>query len=127
MNAIGILKKHARPATLLSREPVGEPLLADLRQQRRFNSIVYGILFGVVLLLTVIVLAALSTDLVGAKSSREAILAGYGISLPLSLEWLRRVVREWTTLNLLITLVSHSDENAIQELIRKILAGKTIR
>jgi hypothetical protein len=39
---------------------------------------------------------------------------------------MRRVIREWSQLNLLITLVAGSDENSIQLLIQKLLSASAL-
>jgi hypothetical protein len=123
MKIEAILRKHARSATLLSSEPVKKGLLADLGAQKRFNSVVYAILFAAVCAVSLMAIAALFTDLVKAQANRTGILAGAGVGVPLALEWMRRVVREWSQLNLLITLVGHSDERSIQALIQKLLSS----
>jgi hypothetical protein len=73
-----------------------------------------------------IAIASLVTDVIRGQALRTGILAADGIGVPIALEWIRRVVREWSQLNLLITLVSHSDEGAIQDLIHKLLSSGAI-
>jgi len=126
MKIDAILKKYARSATLLSTEPVKEGLLEDLREQKRLNSRLYSVLFGVVCVMGLIAIASLATDVLKGQGIRTAILAADGIGVPVALEWIRRVVREWSQLNLLITLVSYSDEGAIQDLIQKLLSSGAI-
>jgi len=126
MRIEAILKKHARPPILLSSEPVKKGLLFDLRAQKRFNSAVYAVLFAVVCAVSVLAIAALFTDLLKGQTNRTAILTSAGVGVPVMLEWMRRVVREWSQLNLLITLVAHSDEAAIQDLIQKLLSSSAI-
>jgi hypothetical protein len=126
MTIEAILKKHVRSATLLSSEPVKEGLLQDLREQKRLNSRLYSVLFGGVCVMGIIAIASLLTDVVKGQTLRMAILATDGIGVPVALEWIRRVVREWSQLNLLITLVGHSDEGTIQDLIHKLLSSAAI-
>ena len=121
-----ILKRHARSAVLLSTEPVKKALLTDLSAQKRFNSGVYAVLFVIVCAISLMAIAALFTDLMRAETNRTAVLAGAGVGIPVILEWMRRVVREWSQLNLLITLVGHSDEASIQALIQKLLASSAV-
>src|SRR6266851_112409 len=119
MTIEAILRKHARSATLLSTEPVKEGLLADLRAQKRFNSYVYAVLFAAVCAVGLLGIGAVFMDVVKGQTGRATILAAEGVGLPVALEWIRRVVREWSQLNLLITLVGYSDEAAVQDLIQK--------
>jgi hypothetical protein len=42
------------------------------------------------------------------------------------MEWMRRVIREWSQLNLLITLVANSDESSIQLLIQKLASASAL-
>ncbi len=126
MTIEAILKKHARSATLLSTEPVKEGLLADLRAQKRFNSYIYAVLFAAVCAVGFLGIGAVFMDVVKGQAGRAAILAADGIGLPVALEWIRRVVREWSQLNLLITLVGYSDEAAVQDLIQKLLSSSAL-
>lgn len=126
MKIDAILRKHARSAALLSTEPVKKALLADLNAQKRFNSIVYAVLFATICIVSLMAIAALFTDLLKGQTNRTAIIGGTGVGIPVMLEWMRRIVREWSQLNLLITLTSHSDEAAIQALIQKILESPAI-
>ena len=120
------LRKYQRTGAALSGEPVKSGLLADLKAQKRFNSILYSVLFVAICSVSIATIMALFTDLVQAGTQRTLILSGAGVTVPGALEWLRRTVREWSQLNLLITLVARSDEDAIQELIRKLLSSKSI-
>ena len=126
MKLEAILRKNARSPVLMSSEPVKKGMLADLRVQKRFNSFVYAVLFAAVCAVSLMAIAALFTDLVKGQTNRTTILAGAGVGVPVMLEWMRRVVREWSQLNLLITLVAHSDEGSIQALIQKLLSSSAI-
>lgn len=123
MTTEAILTKYQRSRVLLSTEPVKQGLLADLRKQKKVNSILYSILFAVVTIVTFIAIWAVVTDLHAGQNIRTAILASAGIGVPASLVWMRSVIREWSQLNLLITLVSNSDEATIQSLIQKLLSS----
>lgn len=116
-----ILRKHARPESLLAAEPVKKALLADLRAHKRLNSRIYAVLFGFECALGVLAIAALFTDLVHGTNARETILGAAGIGIPATLVAIQRVVREWSNSNLLITIIGHSDESAVQALIEKLL------
>jgi len=123
---VEILKKYVQPATVLSAEPVKADLVKDLAAQKRFNSVVYGILFTAVCIVFVIAIVALTTGLLNTQSGRIKLLSLAGVTVPAMLEWIRRVVREWSQLSLLLTLVSHSDERAIQALLQKLLSSTAL-
>jgi hypothetical protein len=123
MTIASILTKYARPSSLHSAEPVKQRFLEDLRKQKQFNNRLYCILFVVVLSVTLVGIGALAFDLIKGETLRLQILAGAGLGVPFMLIWMRRVVREWSQMTLLITLVGHSDENAIQALIQKLLSS----
>jgi hypothetical protein len=126
MSIRNILQKHATPAAALSDEPVKQGLLADLNVQKKFNSRVYTVLFVFICAMAMLGFAALLTDAVKGQNQRYALIAAAGISIPTTLEWMRRVIREWSQLNLLITLVASSDENSIQLLIQKLLSASAL-
>ena len=111
---------------MLSAEPVKADLVKDLAAQKRFNSVVYGILFTAVCIVFVIAIVALTTGLLNTQSGRIKLLSLAGVTVPAMLEWIRRVVREWSQLSLLLTLVSHSDERAIQALLQKLLSSTAL-
>ncbi len=121
-----ILDKYSRPTVLLGAEPVKKGLLTDLQAQKRFNNILYVVLFVFVCSVGVLSGTALLLDLVRGSSKRIGLLVSAGVGLPFMLGWISRVVREWSQLNLLITLVSRSDESAIQSLIQKLLTSPAI-
>jgi 3'-phosphoadenosine 5'-phosphosulfate sulfotransferase (PAPS reductase)/FAD synthetase len=118
-----ILRAHARPAQALDAEPIKQQLLEDLHAQKRANSRLYGVLFGAVCLVTLVAVVAVAADLINVQQARITLLTAAGITVPVMLEWMRRVVREWSQLNLLITLVSHDNESGIQALIQKLISG----
>lgn len=126
MSIRNILQKHARPAAALSDEPVKQGLLADLNAQKKFNSRVYTILFVFICAIAALGFATLLTDAIKGQNQRYALIAAAGVSIPTTLEWMRRVIREWSQLNLLITLVGGSDENSIQLLIQKLLSSSAL-
>src|ERR1700723_2404377 len=114
-----ILKRHAKPAAALSDDPVKQKLLADLNAQKSFNSRVYVVLFIFICAVAILGFAAVVTDTIKGQNNRIAVIAAAGVSIPTTVEWMRRVIREWSQLNLLITLVASSDESSIQLLIQK--------
>jgi len=120
MSIKDILRKHARPAAALSDEPVKQNLLADLRAQKNFNSKVYTILFIFICAILLLGIVALLTDTLEGHSNRYLLVTAAGISIPTVMEWMRRVIREWSQLNLLITLVGSSDESSVQLLIQRL-------
>jgi hypothetical protein len=120
------LKKYAKPAAALSDEPVKQRLLADLNAQKRFNSRVYTVLFTLICAIVLLGIAALLTDVMKGQTQRYALIAAAGISIPTTMEWMRRVIREWSQLNLLITLVANSDESSIQLLIQKLASASAL-
>jgi hypothetical protein len=126
MSIQNILQKYARPAVALSDEPVKQGLLADLNAQKKFNSRVYTVLFIFICAIAVLGFAALLTDAVKGLNQRYALIAAAGVSIPTTLEWMRRVIREWSQLNLLITLVGSSDEKSIQLLIERLLSASAL-
>jgi hypothetical protein len=126
MSIRSILQKHAKPAAALSDEAVKQGLLADLAAQKKFNSRVYIVLFIFICAVALLGFAALVTDIGKGESHRYALIAAAGVSIPTTLEWMRRVIREWSQLNLLITLVAGSDENSIQLLIQKLLSASAL-
>jgi hypothetical protein len=126
MTIEAILTKHVRSSTLLATEPVKMDLLNDLRSQKKANSYLYGVLFAVVCVLSTLTLCALAFDLIKAETLRTGVLTASGLGVPFGIEWMRRVVREWSQINLLITLVSHSDEASIQLLIEKLMKSSSI-
>jgi hypothetical protein len=121
-----ILKKYARPASLHAAEPVKTRLLADLRAARKLNSRLYSVLFGVLCVLTLIAMAALAADAITGRNIRYTVVAGAGVSLPALVAWMRKVIREWSESELLITLVAHSNEATIQTVLQKLLSGGAI-
>jgi hypothetical protein len=126
MSIQDILRKHARPAAALSDEPVKQDLLADLNAQKKFNSTVYTILFIFICALVLLGLVALLTDTIKGQSHRYLLITAAGVSIPTTMEWMRRVIREWSQLNLLITLVGSSDESSVQLLIQKLLSASAL-
>lgn len=124
MTVEDILRKHHRPRVMLGREPVKRALLVDLEAHKRLNGRLYGITFAIVCLFSVMLIAAVTADVISGEGTRQTIATGAGITAPLALAWMRRVAREWSQANLLLTLVSHSDEAAIQSLIDKLASGK---
>lgn len=126
MSIRNILQRHAKPAAALSDEPVKQGLLADLNAQKKFNSTVYTVLFIFICAIALLGFAALLTDTFKGQNQRYALIAAAGVSIPTTLEWMRRVIREWSQLNLLITLVGGSDENSIQLLIQKLLSSSAL-
>ena len=123
MKVEDILRTYTRPEQLLGSEPVKQELLHELRAQKRVNSRLYGVLFGVVCALMLVAITAVVSDLVKGQQMRTVVLTAAGLSVPVMIEWMRRVVREWSQLNLLITLVSHDNEDGIQALIQKLISG----
>jgi hypothetical protein len=121
-----ILKKYDRPTTLHGSEPVKADMLEDLSLQKKSCNRIYGILFAVVCLLTAISVAALVVDLVRDQKSRILLLSAAGIPIPFLLNSMRRLAEQWSQSTLLITLVSHSDERTIQNLIDKLLSSKAL-
>ena len=120
------LKKYAKPAAALSDEPVKQRLLADLNAQKRFNSRVYTVLFTLICAIILLGIAALLTDVMKGQTQRYALIAAAGVSIPTTMEWMRWVIREWSQLNLLITLVANSDESSIQLLIQKLASASAL-
>jgi len=120
------LKKYAKPAAALSDEPVKQRLLADLNAQKRFNSRVYTVLFTLICAIILLGIAALLTDVMKGQTQRYALIAAAGVSIPTTMEWMHRVIREWSQLNLLITLVANSDESSIQLLIQKLASASAL-
>jgi hypothetical protein len=121
-----ILQKHAKPAAALSDEPVKQGLLGDLRAQKNFNSKIYTALFVFICAIALLGFIALVTDTVKGQNYRYLLITAAGVSIPTALEWMRRVIREWSQLNLLITLVAGSDESSIQLLIQKLLSASAL-
>jgi hypothetical protein len=126
MSIQDILLRHAKPAAALSDEPVKQSLLADLNSQKRFNSRVYTVLFVFICAIVLLGFAALLADVVKGQTQRYALMAAAGVSIPTTMEWMRRVIREWSQLNLLITLVASSDESSIQLLIQKLVSASAL-
>jgi hypothetical protein len=118
-----ILKRHARPASLHSAEPIKQQLLTDLKEHRQLTSRIYAVIFVFVCIITAIGVGTLLVDLANGQAFRLHILATAGVAVPLMLDLMRRLVREWSQANLLVTLVGHSDESAIQAIIHKLLAS----
>jgi hypothetical protein len=126
MTVDDILKKYERPATLLGSEPVKAAVLRDLNAQKRSCNRIYGILFAVISLITVISVAAVIVDLVSGQKTRIMLLSAAGIPIPFLLTSMRRLAEQWTQSTLLITLIGHSDERTIQSLINKLLNSKAL-
>jgi hypothetical protein len=121
-----ILEKYVRPDELLGGEPVKAPLLEDLKAQKQESSAMYRKLFYVVCAITIISVGAVVADLITGQKSRIGLLAAAGIPVPFMLNSLRRAVEQWSQTNLLITLVSHSDEKTVQMVIKKLLDSKAL-
>jgi hypothetical protein len=121
-----ILRKYLAPRGAFDREPVKDALLKDLRAQKRFNNILYIIFFASVCIVYLIVISGLITDLVTNQTARQAIFAAAGISVPFTLNYMRKVVGEWSKINLLLTLIGHSDESSIQALIAKVMSSSAV-
>ena len=121
-----ILTKYERPEALHGGEPVKAPLLKDLNTQKRSCNRIYGSLFGIVCLVTLISVIAVVIDLMSDHKSHITLLAVAGIPVPFMLNSLRRSAEQWSQLTLLITLVSYSDEKTIQGVIKKLLASKAV-
>ena len=126
MTVEDILKKYERPTTLYGGEPVKASLLEDLNGQKKSCNRIYGTVFAVICLLTMISVAALVVDLVGDQKSRILLLSAAGIPIPFLLGLMRRSAEQWSKSTLLITLVSHSDERAIQSVIEKLLSSSAL-
>jgi hypothetical protein len=119
-----ILEKYDLPSELLGAEPAKAPLLEDLNAQKRACNRIYGIYFSVVCVVTLISIAAVIIDLLSTGARHLAVISTAGISVPFMLNSMRRSAEQWSQVTLLITLVSHSDEKAIQSLIKKLLSSK---
>jgi hypothetical protein len=121
-----ILRKYAIPRGALDREPVKDALLADLRAQKTFNNKLYIVFFVAICIVYVIVISGVITDLVTNQTTRQTILAAAGLSIPFTLNYMRKTVGEWSKTNLLLTLIGHSDENSIQALIAKLMSSDAL-
>jgi len=118
-----IAQKYHVPAGVLSEDLARDALLADLRANIKLHSRLSAILFGTICMITIIAVLALAFDLVKGEKLHITIVAAAGLSIPALLEMMRRTVREWSQTNLMVTLVSHSDEQATQVLLKKLLKG----
>src|ERR1043165_7733815 len=96
-----ILQKYVKPASVLSDEPVKQGLLGDLKVQKSFNSRIYAVLFIFICAIILVGIIALVADLAKGQNYRYVLITAAGISIPTALEWMRRVIREWSQLNLL--------------------------
>lgn len=121
MTLKSIAQKHHVPAGVLSEDLARDALLADLRANIKLHSRLSAILFGTICTLTFIAIVALAFDLAKGEQLRITIVAAAGLSIPALIEMMRRTVREWSQTNLMVTLVSHSDEQATQVLLKKLL------
>jgi hypothetical protein len=121
-----ILSKYERSKALYGGEPVKASLLEDLNAQKKSCNRIYGTLFVVICAITVVAVVAVIVDLSSDHKSRIVLLSAAGIPIPFMLSSMRRSAEQWSQLTLLITLVSHSDENAIQALIEKLLSSKSL-
>lgn len=119
-----ILSKYERPEELLGGESIKGPLLEELHEQKRQASRIYGWLFAIVCLITLVSVAAVVTDLLSGQKSRITLLTAAGIPVPFMLNSMRRSAEQLSQFTLLITLISHSDERTIQTVIKKLLASK---
>jgi hypothetical protein len=126
MSADDLLRKYRRSRVLLDQEPVKNDLLADLRAEKSFNNRRYMAILTAVTILYIIAMIALAADLIGNQAARLTIFAGSGIGIPFILNFMRSVASEWSKTNLLITLISHSDESSIQSLIDKLLSSEAV-
>ena len=121
-----VLKKYAIPRGALDRESVKDALLADLREQKRWNNRLYIVFFSAICVVYLIAVSGAVTDLIKNQTARVTILAAAGIGIPFVLNYMRKVVSEWSKTNLLITLVGHSDEASSQMLIEKLIASEAV-
>ena len=121
-----ILREYRRSQVLFDQEPVKDDLLADLRAQKTFNNRLYLGILVAVSILYVIAMIALAADLLKSQAERITIMTGAGVGIPFILNFMRSIVGEWSKTNLLITVISHSDEASIQSLIEKLLSSDTV-
>jgi hypothetical protein len=121
MTLRSIVEKHYVPAGVLSEGLTRNALLADLRGNLKLYSRLSAIFFGAICAVTLLAIAALAFDLLKGEKLHISIVAAAGLSIPALLGRMRRAVREWSQTSLMVTLVSHSDERAVQALLDKLL------
>jgi len=121
MTLRSIAQKYHVPAGVFSEGLARDAMLVDLKANLRLHSRLSGVFFGVICAVTLLTIGALAFDLLNGRRLHMAIVAAAGLSIPALLEMMRREVQEWSQTNLLVTLVSHSDERAVQALLDKLL------
>jgi hypothetical protein len=118
-----ILRAHVQPAGLAGRAS-SSALERDLRRHGRLMAIAYASLLAVLLVILLGVGVMLVLDVRDGRGVRTGVLAGAGVTFPVTLEVIRRTVREWTRTDLVRVLSRQLDDRQLQSVIAVLLDGK---
>ncbi|GEM_PF-2180325 len=106
------------PIGLLSTKPVKERLRKDLEEHRRQLWLFQRLQFGLLIVLTLVAVIALTVDLSIGNSVRIGMLTTAGVSIPTLLALLRKNLQEWTRINLFLILLMNSTEKQAKIILR---------
>jgi hypothetical protein len=112
-----------QPAGLAGRAS-SSALERDLRRHGRLMAIAYASLLAVLLVILLGVGVMLVLDVRDGRGVRTGVLAGAGVTFPVTLEVIRRTVREWTRTDLVRVLSRQLDDRQLQSVIAVLLDGK---
>jgi len=118
-----ILRTHVRPAGLAGRTG-SSALERDLQRHGRIMLIAYVSLLGILLVILLGVGTMLVLDVRDGRGVRTGVLAGAGVTLPATLELIRREPVEYTRTDLVRVLSRRLDDAQLQNVITVLLDAK---
>lgn len=117
MNLRVIVQRYYRPATLQGSDD--QDLIGDLKRHANLQSRLYGIVLGAVI--TIFVLGVASPFIMQDSQQAKLVSAALGASAIGTIEWMRRIAREWGRTDLLITLMRSADPSQKQEILKRLM------
>lgn len=113
-----IVARYDRAAGQMGPEPIRDNLVEDLTAHRRQQAFYANLQIGLLVLLTLLAVGALTFDLADG-GRRYLVLGGAGISVPTLLALLRGTIRETAGTDLFLVLVKNSTEREARALLQK--------
>lgn len=115
------LLKYLHPVGLLGSEPIKKLLVRDLERHRRLARNLYWICFSIVCVAAFVAVAAVAIDVYRGNSHRTSTIVGAGVTIPVLVGLMRRIVRDWSQMDLALRMIAQSDEATIQLFLQKML------